>query len=397
FNAALGCSEDWMPSCMRTWMQDADGDGVYTFSTEELPRGSYEVKAAHGGSWDESYGVDGAPDGDNHTFSTQEGDLVSFRYDPATHELSIEASDPLTAGSGTQRAHFVDESTIAWPADLVGDGPQTRWELFTAPEGGIGVEAGEVTGGQSLGELTLRESGLEERELTGRGHLTDFVALELPELDRAVLGEALRGELMLAQHGPGGVEALTGLQIAGVLDDLYAGDADEQQLGVHWDGTTPSIALWAPTAKDVTLRLHGPAEAAGDPSAEATEVSMQRGSGGVWTAQGTADWAEQAYTFAVEVFVPELGAGVTNTVTDPYSVGLTLNSQHSVVLDLDDERWAPELWADTPAPAVGQFADQTIYELHLRDFSAGDEALHEQVRGSYAAIGHPDSTGSERL
>ena len=155
FNAALGCSEDWMPSCMRTWMQDADGDGVYTFSTEELPRGSYEVKAAHGGSWDESYGVDGAPDGDNHTFSTQEGDLVSFRYDPATHELSIEASDPLTAGSGTQRAHFVDESTIAWPADLVGDGPQTRWELFTAPEGGIGVEAGEVTGGQSLCYLTL--------------------------------------------------------------------------------------------------------------------------------------------------------------------------------------------------------------------------------------------------
>src|SRR5699024_2453420 len=53
--------------------------------------------------------------------------------------------------------------------------------------------------------------------------------------------------------------------------------------------------------------------------------------------------------------------------------------------------------ADTPAPAVGQFADQTIYELHLRDFSAGDEALPEQVRGSYAAIGHPDSTGSERL
>src|SRR5699024_7967664 len=104
-----------------------------------------------------------------------------------------------------------------------------------------------------------------------------------------------------------------------------------------------------------------------------------------------------AYTFAVEVFVPELGEVVTNTVTDPYSVGLTLNSQHSVVLDLDDERWAPELWADTPAPAVGQFADQTIYELHLRDFSAGDEALPEQVRGSYAAIGHPDSTGSERL
>src|SRR5699024_10250631 len=97
------------------------------------------------------------------------------------------------------------------------------------------------------------------------------------------------------------------------------------------------------------------------------------------------------------VHVQELVETATSPVPDPYSVGLTLNSQHSVVLDLEAPRWAPEIWTDTPAPVVDQFADQTIYEMHLRDFSAGDEALPAEVRGSYAAFGHPDSAGTARL
>ncbi|MGP9538551.1 pullulanase-type alpha-1,6-glucosidase [Brachybacterium sp. AOP43-C2-M15] len=408
FNAALGCSEDWMPPCMRTWMQDPDGDGVLTFSTDSLPGGSYEVKPAHGGSWDENYGVGGERGGENYTFSTQEGEIVNFSYDLATHVLTIEASDPLTAGSGKQLGHLVDAGTVAWPAELVEDASQSRWELFTAPGGGLGIEDGEVTGGESLGELALREGGLEEGELDGRRHLADFLALDLPELDRTALEEALRGELALAQRGPDGLEVFTGLQIPGVLDDLYAEDAAEQQLGVSWQDGTPTLSLWAPTARSVTVQLHGPAKevgtgAGGDPisagaaPAAVAEVAMERGPGGVWTAAGEEDWADQAYTYAVDVFVPSAGEVLTNTVTDPYSVGLTLNSQHSVMLDLADPRWAPEVWTDTAAPVVDQFAEQTIYELHLRDFSAGDEALPEEVRGSYAAVGHPDSRGTDRL
>ncbi|MDN5898498.1 MAG: pullulanase-type alpha-1,6-glucosidase, partial [Brachybacterium sp.] len=197
-----------------------------------------------------------------------------------------------------------------------------------------------------------------------------------------------------------GIEVFTGLQIPGILDDLYADEAAGQSLGVSMRDGAPSLALWAPTAKTVTLQLHGPAEEAAGPSAAraaATEVAMERGPGGVWTVIGESDWLDQAFTFAVEVFVPELGEVTTNTVTDPYSVGLTLNSQHSVILDLSEPRWAPEVWTDTPALVVEQFADQTIYELHLRDFSAGDEALPAELRGTYAAFGHPDSTGTARL
>ena len=396
-NAALGCPEDWMPGCMRTWMQDADGDGIYTFSTEDLPRGSYEVKVAHGGSWAENYGVDGVLDGANHTFSTQDGEIVTFEYDPATHQLTIEASDSLTASSGKQLAHFIDTDTIAWPADLVTDAEATRWELFTAPGGGISADGDEVTGGQSLGELTLRDGGLAEDELVGRAHLSGHLALDLPELERGVLEKALRGQLVVAQHGPDGLEVLTGLQIPGVLDALYADAAAEQQLGASWEDGAPSLALWAPTARSVTLQLHGPADEATAPSDPVRTYPMRRGADGAWTFEGRKHWTGQAYTFAVEVYVPALDQVVTNVVTDPYSVGLTVNSTHSVLVDLDDPRWAPEVWTDTPAPEVAQFADQTIYEMHLRDFSAGDEALPEGIRGSYAAVGHPDSAGSARL
>ena len=46
---------------MRPWLQDPDGDGTYTWSTDQIPAGVYEFKVAHGLSWDENYGAGGAP------------------------------------------------------------------------------------------------------------------------------------------------------------------------------------------------------------------------------------------------------------------------------------------------------------------------------------------------
>ena len=45
FQAELGCSGDWDPRCLRSWLQDLDGDGTYTFETTALPHGSYEGRS----------------------------------------------------------------------------------------------------------------------------------------------------------------------------------------------------------------------------------------------------------------------------------------------------------------------------------------------------------------
>ena len=82
FQSELGCPGDWQPDCLRSWLQDPDGDGIYTFRTSALPAGDYEVKVAIDESWDENYGAGGVPNGPNipfHVASRLHGDRVHLR------------------------------------------------------------------------------------------------------------------------------------------------------------------------------------------------------------------------------------------------------------------------------------------------------------------------------
>lgn len=95
FQSELGCPGDWQPDCLRSWLQDADGDDIYEFRTTAIPAGSYEGKVALNESWDENYGVGGTPGGDNIPFTVAtNGDEMIFRYDAATHILTIEPATP---------------------------------------------------------------------------------------------------------------------------------------------------------------------------------------------------------------------------------------------------------------------------------------------------------------
>ncbi len=46
FQSEIGCPGDWQPDCLRSWLQDPDGDGIYSFSTLAIPQGNYEFKVA---------------------------------------------------------------------------------------------------------------------------------------------------------------------------------------------------------------------------------------------------------------------------------------------------------------------------------------------------------------
>jgi glycosidase len=92
FQAALGCPGDWDPKCLRSWLEDPDGDGIYTFETTALPAGNYEGKVALNESWDVNYGQGGVPNGSNIPFTVPANNAkVTFRYDSTTHVLSISA------------------------------------------------------------------------------------------------------------------------------------------------------------------------------------------------------------------------------------------------------------------------------------------------------------------
>jgi glycosidase len=92
FQSELGCPGDWDPGCLRSWLQDPDGDGIYTFETTALPAGSYEAKVALNESWDVNYGQGGVQNGPNIQFTVPaNGAKTVFRYDGATHVLTIQA------------------------------------------------------------------------------------------------------------------------------------------------------------------------------------------------------------------------------------------------------------------------------------------------------------------
>ncbi|HEX9386342.1 MAG TPA: alpha-amylase family glycosyl hydrolase [Anaerolineales bacterium] len=90
FQSELGCPGDWDPSCLRSWLQDVDGDGIYTFETTALLAGSYEGKVAINESWDENYGQGGTPGGANIPFTVPANNAkVTFKYNATSHILTI--------------------------------------------------------------------------------------------------------------------------------------------------------------------------------------------------------------------------------------------------------------------------------------------------------------------
>ena len=85
------------------------------------------------------------------------------------------------------------------------------------------------------------------------------------------------------------------------------------------------------------------------------------------------------------MYAPTTDQVEVNRVTDPYSVALTLNSTHSVLVDLADKAFRPREWEKAKQPVVRP-VDQTIYELHVRDFSINDMKVPAAKRGTYLAF-----------
>ncbi|MGC9041155.1 MAG: alpha-amylase family glycosyl hydrolase, partial [Roseiflexus sp.] len=90
YQSELGCPGDWQPDCLRSWLQDPDGDGVFVRTVTGLPAGNYEFKIAIHESWSENYGAGGAPGGANIPFTVPApGYRVTFTFVSATNTPSV--------------------------------------------------------------------------------------------------------------------------------------------------------------------------------------------------------------------------------------------------------------------------------------------------------------------
>lgn len=90
FQSELGCPSDFAPDCMRPWLQDKDGDGIFAWATTKIPAGTWTFKVAHGLSWGENYGDGGVANGANMTVTVPaDGAKTSFTYNSTTHLTTV--------------------------------------------------------------------------------------------------------------------------------------------------------------------------------------------------------------------------------------------------------------------------------------------------------------------
>ncbi|WP_188904708.1 pullulanase-type alpha-1,6-glucosidase [Deinococcus aerophilus] len=284
-----------------------------------------------------------------------------------------------------QRAIMLERDLVAVKPDFVQ--PGALLTLHTAQDASLKLTPAGVDGGTTL---TLEAAGGLTPALKAKApYLAGYTLLRVRAEDRGKIAAALRGQLAVSSVMPDGtVLDATGVQTAWALDDLYAYSGP---LGVTWTGNMPTVRVWAPTAQDVKLRLSD-----ADGGNEKT-VPMTRGENGVWTAAGDAGWKNRAYRFETRVFAPSTGKIETNLVTDPYSVGLTLNSTRSLLTDLNDPAQKPTGWDTLKKPALRSVNDLSFYELHLRDFSAADRTVPAAQRGTYLAFTQSGSDGMKHL
>ncbi|RIK37201.1 MAG: DUF3372 domain-containing protein, partial [Chloroflexi bacterium] len=285
-----------------------------------------------------------------------------------------------------QRAHWLTQNTIAWNVDF---DPSLRYTLRYATEGGIALANGAISGGQ---EIELTHAGPLSAELQAKWpHLADYASFQIGEEDAAKVPDILKGQIAIAARTADDlVVNATGLQIPGVLDDLYTYDG---ALGVIYNGDAPTLRLWAPTAKSVKLHLFDSSTA----TDAAQIIDMTPGEQGTWSATGDATWTGKYYLYEVEVYVHSTGQIEHNLVTDPYSVGLAMNSKRSLIVNLADPALKPAGWDGQTKPPLTAPEDIVLYELHVRDFSIHDTTVPAEVRGAFLAFTQAESNGMKHL
>lgn len=259
----------------------------------------------------------------------------------------------------------------------------TSQQLVYAKDGGISVVDGALSDEGRW--LRLTPSALTDAQKAKYPHLKDYSAFTVDPRDRDRVREALRGQLIATQRAANGaLLAATGVQSAGVLDDLYGASASTAALGPVFGHGRPTLSVWAPTAQTVALELDG------------KNIPMRRDDRtGVWSVTGTAQWTGKPYRYVVKVWAPTVQKIVTNKVTDPYSTALTTDSARSLVVDLDAPALAPKGWTGLKKPAAVPLRDAQIQELQIRDFSIADPTSEHP--GEYLAFTDTRSDGMKHL
>lgn len=275
-------------------------------------------------------------------------------------------------------AHWIDTSTILWDREV------SNVKLYAATEGGkiSANDDGTVANGTLVASLSATSITASQRALVP--HLGNSRAYSL-SLTADVIKGLLKKELVIVGQTSTGNLVGTRLQTAQVLDALYtagANDANEAKLGVSYKSGNAGVSVWAPTASKVELRVYSDALVI-----ESTKTMTEDKATGIWSySAAKAELDRKFYRFRVTVFNAFTNKTEILETTDPESISLSTDGQHSQFVDLNDADLKPSGWDGQLVPEVVSPESMSIYETHVRDFSANDQSTPIAHRGKYLAF-----------
>jgi pullulanase len=323
------------------------------------------------------------------------GDSQVFSTQPTAAQL-------LDAVFFKQQAFWIDRTTVAIQGQFLQSG--FSYFLNYDPNANLQLTSTGVTGGSSI-PLTPFASGFTSDEQARFPQLSGYAVLHLPtNTSTSTLAAALKGQVAISSiASDGSLKYVTSVQTAGVLDDLlfFPGtlgvvfsnrDEEDSRNGNACHGDEILFRVWAPTAQSLNLQLFNQAS---DVAPAQTPAMHEKN--GVWSACVDSNWSNKYYLYDLRVYVPSLFAVVEHVVTDPYSVDLALNGVKSRITDLNDRDTQPEDWEESRSPSLASVNDLSIYELHIRDFSANDPTVPSAHRGTYLAFADRGTNGMKHL
>lgn len=135
------------------------------------------------------------------------------------------------------------------------------------------------------------------------------------------------------------------------FEDMFYYDGDD--LGCHYSKEETSFAVWAPLSPCVKLKLESM-------YGNLNEINMIRDSHGVYRLTLKGDYKNRRYHYVIE------NNGIIRETNDIYGKAVTLNSEYSVVVDMDElnEIKKVECQSSSLKPV-----DSLIYEVSVRDFT----------------------------
>jgi len=206
FQSQLGCAKDNDAGCLRSWLEDPEGDGLYAFVTSALKAGTYNVVLTLNEDATQ-------PLGDAQQFTVaDDSDEIYFGYDEVKKQTIISTAGAPKGSLSKLKAMWVNQDTLMW--NVVGS-PKYSYSIFYSPDATLNLTADGVQNGTEI-PLTFSKSGPGGDVLQRNPYLNGYSAFKIDAKDFAKIPEAVKGQVaIVVRDDTGKVIDVTGVQLWG--------------------------------------------------------------------------------------------------------------------------------------------------------------------------------------